>query len=277
MQSCLSVMMVLQTPQEKSSHNMLPAVKYNLNFGINIGWAKSFILELSRAPKFDYYSFSDQDDYWEKDKLVSAVNHIKRAEQNISSNIPILYYSNLYVADSQLHIMRETKFDKRIRSLESVFLRWTIGGCVMVMNSRLQVLIKSRPLNDDMFYYAHDVLPQLLTYSFGGEVICDSEAHMLYRQHKYNIAGSPNGFIARIRKEWREMLKHKGANAIISKVILKAWSNEIVPEARHTLKIVAEYKRNILSRLKIVFSPKFRTWYWRLTLFGKAKAFIGLM
>ena len=44
----------------------------------NIGPAGSFmrLIELAED-KYDYYAFSDQDDFWEKDKLYTAVRQLK--------------------------------------------------------------------------------------------------------------------------------------------------------------------------------------------------------
>ena len=41
--------------------------------GPNLGPQLSFLNLLNNCPKADYYAFADQDDYWEKDKLSTAV------------------------------------------------------------------------------------------------------------------------------------------------------------------------------------------------------------
>ena len=46
--------------------------------GSNMKPARSFMELLSIAPDSDYYAFSDQDDYWEHDKLFNAVKNTEK-------------------------------------------------------------------------------------------------------------------------------------------------------------------------------------------------------
>ncbi|MBQ7155566.1 MAG: glycosyltransferase [Synergistaceae bacterium] len=249
----------------------------HLIFGENIGWRASFVTELGLASGYEFYSFSDQDDFWEKDKLSSAVMLIKQARQVKSKNFPILYYSNNNISDSKLRFIRKTKLDKRVRSLESVLIRMSVPGCFMVMNDKLRELIISRPATDEIFIRGHDTAAMILTYIFGGSVVFDTNAHMFYRQHENNTVGTPNGIISRIKKEFTDMLRYKGMEAVIAKAMLRAYGERITPQARDTLETVAGYREHMFSRLSIVFSPKFRTGDWRLTIFGKFKALLGLL
>lgn len=249
----------------------------HVDFGENVGAARSFIQALTSASECEYYAFSDQDDYWEPEKLSSAVKIIRQKENEQGKNLPILYYSNLNISDSRLNIIRKTKFEGRVHSLGSVITRRSLAGCTMMMNVKLHSLIKSRPITDNMLAQNHDGFIVSLVYSVGGAVICDSESYIRYRQHGSNIAGSPLNFAGRVKKEWRSLTDNSGSEARIARAILETYSGEITPEARSMLETVAGYRGNIISRLKIVFSPEFRTGDFRLTLVGKFKALFGLL
>lgn len=232
---------------------------------------------MTSASECEYYAFSDQDDYWEPEKLSSAVKIISQKENEQGKNLPILYYSNLNISDSRLNIIRKTKLEGRVHSLGSVITRRSLAGCTMMMNAKLHSLIKSRPITNNMLAQNHDSFIVSLVYSVGGTLICDSESYIRYRQHGSNIAGSPLSFAGRVKKEWRSLTDNSGSEARIARAILETYSGEITPEARSTLETVAGYRGNIISRLKIVFSPEFRTGDIRLTLLGKFKALLGLL
>lgn len=249
----------------------------HVDFGENVGLARSFIQVLSSASECDYYAFSDQDDYWEPEKLSAATKLIRQKESGQGKNLPILYYSNLNISDSRLNIIHKTKFEARVHSLGSVITRRSIADCTMMMNAKLHSLVKSRTITDNMLAQNHDSFIISLAYSAGGTVICDSEAYIRYGQHGRNSAGSPLGLVGRIKKEWKHITDESGREAKIARAILEAYGHDVTPEAHRTLETVAGYKENFMSRLKIIFSPEFRTGDLRLTLFGKFKALFGLL
>ena len=70
--------------------------------GKNIGPARSFMELLKKSEEADYYSFADQDDIWEENKIISAINKLN----NI--NEPELYLSALGIVNESLENI-ETK------------------------------------------------------------------------------------------------------------------------------------------------------------------------
>ena len=57
--------------------------------------------------------------------------------------------------------------------------------------------------------------------------------------------------------------------------ILKNWKHELAPEVKDTLLTVANHQKSLMSRLKIILSPKFRTSFFLRTLYGKLLALCG--
>lgn len=70
--------------------------------GKNIGPARSFMELLKKSEEADYYSFADQDDIWEENKIISAINKLK------NTNEPELYLSALGIVNEKLENI-ETK------------------------------------------------------------------------------------------------------------------------------------------------------------------------
>lgn len=81
----------------------------NVIYGENIGYKKSF-LELLGYVKdnIDYCAFSDQDDIWEKNKLINAVNKLDDFK---SSDIK-LYISSLDIFDKNLNFLKKKGYFK---------------------------------------------------------------------------------------------------------------------------------------------------------------------
>lgn len=247
----------------------------HIEYGENLGFRQSFITELRIAEGFDYYAFSDQDDFWEKEKLYAAYSMISKIEED--KNLPIVYYSNLNVSDEKLNIYKKTKLENRHHSMESLIIRRSIAGCTMVFNSAMWECLNRVEIKSDMLRRGHDSFILSLCYAVRGKVICDSNAYIRYRQHMNNTSGSSYCITQRIRKEWNALVNKKGAEPAIAKSILENWAEMINDEDKKTLELVAENNDRLYCRMIIFFSLKFTSGDWKLTLLGKFRAIAGLL
>lgn len=245
----------------------------HIEVGTNIGFRQSFMQRLLGVEGFEFYAFSDQDDFWEKDKLHQGCLKL----QEIKSNIPAVYYSNLKVADENLNVYRTTKLQKRKQSLESLTMRRSIAGCTMIFNKCLWQKIANVGITNNMLKRGHDSFIMSLCYAIGGTVVCDTNAYIIYRQHSLNTSGSSHGVVQRVKKEWNGLMKKKGNEPIIARSLLKNWGKEIKPEEEKILQLVASSDASFLSRVKIFFSRRFVTGNLILTIAGKLKALFGFL
>ena len=73
--------------------------KGNLNYycGKNLKPAKSFLDLVKHSPECEFYAFCDQDDVWEEDKLISAINQIG------DTSTPTCYHSAYMMVDKDLN------------------------------------------------------------------------------------------------------------------------------------------------------------------------------
>jgi rhamnosyltransferase len=247
----------------------------HVNMGQNIGFRKSFIMELRRAIGFDYYAFSDQDDYWDRKKLNAACKMI--AEYSQVKDTPIVYYSNLSVADENLNIYRKTKLENRKHCLESLVMRRSIAGCTMAFNAEMWKLICKAETSDAMLMRGHDSFIMSLCYAIGGTVICDSNAYIRYRQHGDNTSGGSRGVVQRLKKEWTALFDKKGFEPAVAKSILDNWDELINDNVRSSLELISRNNENVGCRFLILISRKFTTGDLKLTVLGKFRAFAGLL
>ena len=69
--------------------------------GSNIGVCKSFFELINKSGEYDYYSFADQDDVWDCDKLVIAINKLEKCNSK-----PAVYASNTRLVDANLTFLK---------------------------------------------------------------------------------------------------------------------------------------------------------------------------
>lgn len=136
---------------------------------------------------YEYYAFSDQDDFWVEDKLISAINKIKEIGKCT------LYSSNLKIVDQDLNYagnnMMSLKYNNRHYD---VICKNIVTGCTVVFDNDLKNLAtKHYPEN----IYLHDYwLALIANYCEDAHFVYDaSPDHILYRQHGNNQIGENKG------------------------------------------------------------------------------------
>ncbi|MDE6075130.1 MAG: glycosyltransferase, partial [Clostridia bacterium] len=143
--------------------------------GVNLRPAKSFWHLLKNCPQSDFYSFSDQDDYWYKDKLKRGIEAIQ-AEPDQS--IPLLYTSNVMVADSVLNPVDEMNSTKQYTDFAHMLIYNLSNGCTQVFNNCARDEFIKYDMDSNLVIM-HDRLADLLTVTFG-KIIYDDKPSMLY-------------------------------------------------------------------------------------------------
>lgn len=168
----------------------------------NVGVGNSFMQLLYYVPDFyDYYAFSDQDDIWEKDKIIQAI-------ECLVNNNAILYGSNQRCVDSEENFL-EYRYNKDERinlSPESILERNMIAGCTMVFTRELYLILnKHRPTPDLLHNRIHDVWVAMVA-SLCGKIYYDNRAFMNYRQHEKNLVGAYDyGIICDIKRKIKKI------------------------------------------------------------------------
>lgn len=87
-----------------------------------------------------YIMFSDQDDYWYKNKIEKSISVMKKYE---NKNVPMLVYSDSCVVDENLNViansfLKEAKFDIKRNDLCNFLQVNVVQGCTMLINCELK-------------------------------------------------------------------------------------------------------------------------------------------
>ena len=150
----------------------------------NIKPAHSFLELIQRvSTSYDFYFFCDQDDYWNPDKITSAISSF-----NNNITFPGLYYCATELVDENLNNIGKDYREYRYSSnLVYSFLRGSlITGCTICINRGLLNALRQYSPSPVLM---HDSWVHLLCLSLGGVIIADPTPHIKYRQHTSNVLG----------------------------------------------------------------------------------------
>ena len=209
--------------------------------GANIGYKASFITLLTGAEAgYDYYAFSDQDDVWLEDKLITAIRAMEAADG------PSAYCSNpVYVnegleAISTCHSNLDDLPDGRVDP------RWVIAtglyglGCTFVWNREMMVLLQKGIGEVSEFPFAHDnyvsVAAPLL-----GTLVKDREGKILYRQHEKNTSGTKEQDGNRVRAVVNRIATMDREGYYLRKHLLERCGGMMAPEKKAVLEDSVRY------------------------------------
>lgn len=222
--------------------------------GINLGVEKSFHTLCSYADglvKTDYYAFCDQDDIWDKNKLIEAINFLR----TYPMDKPNLYFSNLYMVDANLNPMHNLFDDNEVFILKKkAFVRFFAYGCTCVFNRKALNMYNVVTNNNSL----HDIWIYVICL-FMGNVVYDSRSFIKYRQHQNNFSGKKvkggKLFIQRIRRLLRGNLGNM--YEITAQQLIESYSNYISAEDRPIIQRIANYRNCFRSKLSLIFDKDF--------------------
>lgn len=178
----------------------------------------------------DYYGFSDQDDFWHRDKVERALDWLGAQP----SECPALFCSRTRIVDSSGNVTGYSPLFRRAPSFANSLVQSIAGGNTMIMNRSARELILSA--GADVKVPSHDWWSYILVCGAGGNVRYDHMAKIDYRQHDSNQVGSNSGMIARLRRI--KMLKEGR---------FKQWSEQHVCALQSTQELLTSENQRIFQ------------------------------
>jgi glycosyltransferase involved in cell wall biosynthesis len=142
----------------------------------------------------EYYTFCDQDDVWEADKLVRAIDTLERA----GASVPALYGSRTSLIDENGKMTGLSPLFAKTPTFPSALVQNIAGGNTMVFDQKARELLAF--CGADVNIPSHDWWLYQVTSASGGYVHYDVYPSVRYRQHTRNVIGSNMGFAARMRR-----------------------------------------------------------------------------
>lgn len=94
-----------------------------------------------------------------------------------------------------------------------------------------------------------------------GRVITDSNSYILHRRHKFSVTSKNTDILNRIQTEYNVVIKNKGENYLLAKMLLKHFKNNNMYMADNEnirfLKSVRRYKKTFRNTIRLLFYPNF--------------------
>lgn len=230
--------------------------------GENIGCKACFLEVAKYASKhfdsYKYFAFSDQDDLWLEDKIQAAISRLEKIDQDTK---PMLYICRPKLVDEKLQeldplLLSKHKNERSFSyTLEEAFMLGTCAGCTMVFNRKLLDLFIKATSN---VMYLHDDWIYKVCFACGGILVVDNDAHILYRQHGNNVLGGNQSLYAAWKRRFKTF-KEGRVRSSKAQSILDIYSEDITEHAQKVLYDIANYSHSIKSKLRLLFSQRFRT------------------
>lgn len=235
--------------EEKNSNVKVHINERNKNFTYNFLDA---LFSFKENEEFDYYAFSDQDDYWLDTKLISA---IKKIEEKGKCT---LYAANLKVVDQDLNPTGEVMMPKKYKQGHyDMLCKNVVTGCTVVMDKDFKNLsTKHYPEN----IYLHDYwLAIIAHYTKTANYVYDTcPDYILYRQHGANLIGGKKDK-GLIKTLFSKIDKNK-SNLNLYRTYWNLYKDEVNDEDKVIIEKTA-YMNKIKNRIYLVthvktFHPK---------------------
>ena len=234
----------------------------------NTNYPRNFLNTLKEIPnKYNYYSFSDQDDIWIENKLEKAIEKINK----YPTNTPVMYCGRSIIQYQNSKDKRKlSKLYLKSPSFQNALVQNMGGGNTMVLNKAARDLVVSSLSNQEIS--SHDWwIYQILT-GAGGIVVYDQAPYIYYRQHGLNIMSTNNdwrGRLSRIKglfhgkyKNWNTLninaLKKNyrlitSENKITLDFFIKARKGNLLKRLYY-LKLSKVHRQDLLGNLGIIFA-----------------------
>lgn len=234
--------------------------------GDNVGLNNSFAsLIWDSNIKADFYAFSDQDDVWQSNKLITAINYLVNVEG------AGMYASNQRVVDENL------KYIKPLYGLEendlpfpkyknfSYFLIHNnyFGNTIVFNKEAMRVIREYRPYE---LIVQHDTWVSIIIYMFG-TIIFDRNMYSSYRQHDNNVVGgvAPQ---SSFRSKMNTLLSKKPIYGQLATFIMTGYKMKMTADELKFLTTLSELPK-ASSKIKLLLDKNVtdRTMYKTLVLY----------
>ena len=218
--------------------------------GENLGPARSFMDLLRHAGDSCYYAFSDQDDYWLKDKLKVAVEKLEGYEER-----PALYFCQTELTDKYLNRVNSVIIHPLLTFGESLVYQF-VGGCTMVMNRALRDMILRY---DPKYLSMHDVWIYDVAQAIGAHVVFDRIPHILYRQHGGNVTGQSTSVMTEWKHRTSRIVKRDlHSRSKVAQEIYHGYFDLMPEENKRILTDFIDGKTHLRQRLRLLRDGRFQ-------------------
>lgn len=236
----------------------------NVSFSINksnkgVAWNFMQMVCEANSERFDYFAFSDQDDYWLPNKLIHAIHSMPNQQNGC------LYYSDVENVDKDLQQFKGggreySIFGEQSKSLELLLSCNWASGCTMVFDRKLCQLLQAHMPKS--FPRIHDVWVHLVALSCATTVPDLESAFILRRISGTNEVGQRNFeqiSYQRVLNILQLLFKKRTHNRLdTAKLLIECYKDEIYPKSLQIISSFIKGNSSLINRLKLACNPCYR-------------------
>lgn len=240
--------------------------RLKVEFAENVGWQRSFLLALSKAPKADYYAFSDQDDVWMNDKLSKSISELEKHDPEKA----LLFHCNRISCTPDLKALpvQAPKVPCPLNKKNALTQEYA-QGCSIVINDTARNLVCRHFPPENV---PHDFWTGLVCYYFG-EVYYSPEPLFYHINHGCNA--STAGHIKESRQRRLKSFLRESSYPNVAKDLINGYNDLLSTDDCKFLHNVATNKGSFVKKLRLVLDPDFKRVNWQGTLLLKLSVLLG--
>ena len=225
--------------------------------GNNLGPGLSFIDLIHHCEEYEYYAFADQDDVWESNKLVCAIDALKGYKEKVA-----FYNSNVAVVDEELTKKSEIYGTEKVYNFYTQIARSNIIGCTVVMNNNMMKVLKKYKPN---YVCMHDQWIGIVCKAINGIEIKDMNTHMLYRQHNNNTVGTKKNIYDYLKGSF--VFSHERSRYKQLCELRKGYYDDLDIEKKEIIDALYFYDKSVTSFLRcLTLNFNAERWYYNLII-----------
>lgn len=224
----------------------------------NCGAIWSFYKLMEYAVKhysnFKLFAFSDQDDYWQPDKLARAIG------MNVGNSDNYFYHSCYSIVDEDLNLIRKSVNTMTLGTLGEAIIANHSIGCSEVFTYKVlseASKICGYQLDNPKFYPYHDLWVYLVALATKADVVFDDYCSLKYRQHSHNVIGIRKSKLATLKFQYDHLMKTKHEKSGFAGILLDLL--ELDKGTRDLLECVRGYRDSFGNRLRLAADKRFKT------------------
>lgn len=218
----------------------------------NIGLVASFLklLQYAYEQGYDYYSFSDQDDYWQPEKLSVAIKALESHEE------PCMYASCSTIVDDNLEAtgsVTQTKI-RDITFFNSAIQNFCPGHNQVLNHAMAKMVVSKTKYSSDI--YSQDMWITKVA-SVTGTIIFDNTPHTLYRQHANNQLSFGKSKIEWVKDHIKRLQKDEGKKiAIQLRYFCECYEGYLNDDQKTEIKQFFDSQSSFLKRLGYILHTR---------------------
>ena len=216
----------------------------------NLGYPFAFYDLLTKVEDADYYSFSDQDDVWNPDKVERAVKLLNKAD----ASKPAISFANYDVCDENLNLIRTSSGPNRHPDfLYSLYACLGLGFTCVINKTARDLILNKRSVKNITKY----VWMGMCCTAFG-DAFFDSKPCAKHRRNPGAFSSQDRNFIQIQKDRINKFFKNDGLKNVYSVMeeFYEIFENELPESHKKELSFFLNKSINPIHRLKKVFYPK---------------------